>query len=127
MKKDLENKADIQVLVDRFYEKVEADALLAPIFNKVAEVDWDAHLPKMYEFWYSILFGGGNYKGDPMTVHTDLAGRTEMGEKQFSRWLTLFEEAVREHFEGRMADEAVQRAHSIAGIMKVKVARKGEA
>jgi hemoglobin len=41
---DIQTQAHIRILVDRFYEKVNRDALLAPIFNEVAGVDWPSHL-----------------------------------------------------------------------------------
>ena len=34
--RDIETPEDIRTLVDRFYEKVNEDGLLAPIFNDVA-------------------------------------------------------------------------------------------
>ena len=54
---DLETEADIIQLVDAFYARVNADALLRPIFNDVAQVDWASHLPTMYDFWSSVLLG----------------------------------------------------------------------
>ncbi|MBC6608077.1 group III truncated hemoglobin, partial [Hymenobacter sp. BT188] len=48
---DIQNEADIKLLVDTFYNKVNADALLAPVFNEFAHVDWPVHLPRMYDFW----------------------------------------------------------------------------
>lgn len=36
---------DIKTLFDRFYDKVNRDELLGPIFNNVAKVEWATHLP----------------------------------------------------------------------------------
>ncbi len=120
-KKEIEGRADIELLVDRFYDKVVQDPLLGPIFNDVAAVDWDEHLPKMYDFWCSILFGEGSYKGDPMSKHVHLSQKTPMKREHFERWLDLFEEPLEETFQGAMPAQALERARSIAGIMQYKI------
>lgn len=51
MKKDIENRNDVQLLIDSFYEKVKADKVIGYIFNDIAKVDWGKHLPVMYDFW----------------------------------------------------------------------------
>ena len=45
MKKDIENREDIVVLINRFYEKVKKDEVIGYIFNDVAKVNWEKHLP----------------------------------------------------------------------------------
>ena len=69
---DIQTEADIKALVDTFYDKVNADALLAPIFNEVAHVDWPAHMPRMYDFWSSLLLHTGRYQGQPFLKHIPL-------------------------------------------------------
>lgn len=122
-KKDIEGRADIEHLVDRFYEKVGADALLGPIFKDVAQVDWKGHLPKMYAFWSSILFGEGSYKDDPMSKHVELDRQVRLEPEHFERWLALFQETLATHFEGPMSDHVLERARSIAGIMQHRIQR----
>ncbi|MGI9242640.1 MAG: group III truncated hemoglobin, partial [Verrucomicrobiales bacterium] len=51
---DLRDRNDIVQLVDRFYEKIRSDEKLGPIFNELVDVDWDTHLPKMYDFWDTV-------------------------------------------------------------------------
>lgn len=36
-------KEQIKTLVIHFYQKVQHDEILGPIFNDVAKVDWDHH------------------------------------------------------------------------------------
>ena len=67
--KKLETREDIELLVNKFYEKVQHDDTIGFFFNDVAKVDWSKHLPKMYSFWETILFGQMTYKGNPMAVH----------------------------------------------------------
>ena len=69
MKKDIDNRADIIALVDTFYQNVALNKQIGPIFTDIAKVDWSHHLPKMYDFWESILFGKAIYKGNPMLSH----------------------------------------------------------
>ena len=56
-KKDIESREDIIAFVNRFYNKVEADPVIGYIFTDIAKVNWDHHLPRMYDFWESVLFG----------------------------------------------------------------------
>ena len=66
---DITTRADIERLVDTFYERVRGDEILAPIFDDVAHTDWARHLPKMYDFWTTVLFGQAAYSGTPLSVH----------------------------------------------------------
>ena len=115
---DLTSRADIERLVDAFYDRVQADDRLGPMFNDVAQVDWAEHLPKMYAFWGAILFGEAGFKGDPMTIHRGLARRAPMTRVEFDRWVELFHATVDELFEGPVAYEAKQRAARIAMVMQ---------
>ena len=45
MKKDIENRGDIILLINTFYEKVKRDEVIGYIFNDVAKVNWEKHLP----------------------------------------------------------------------------------
>ncbi|WP_367274609.1 group III truncated hemoglobin [uncultured Lutibacter sp.] len=49
--KDINNREDIELLVNKFYEKVKVDETIGYIFNEIANINWDKHLPKMYDFW----------------------------------------------------------------------------
>lgn len=114
MKHDIINREDIKLLVDSFYEKVQADALLAPVFN---HVDWPHHLPIMYNFWSSMLLGDQSYRGNPFQKHLPLP----IQPKHFDRWLKLFKETVNELFSGEKAEEVMSRAESIAGIFQMRL------
>jgi hemoglobin len=81
--KDISGEKDIKILVDSFYQKVDADEVLSPIFKEVAQVDWNEHLPVMYKFWSSLLFRSGTYQGQPWPKHAVLP----VGAEHFNRWL----------------------------------------
>ena len=91
---DISGRAEIELLVNRFYEGVREDKTLGFIFDSVAEVNWDTHLPKMYAFWETVLFKTGGYRGNPLRAHAKLVPKTEMGRQQFDRWLELFKQTV---------------------------------
>jgi len=107
---DITTAEDIRTLVDSFYDKVTRDELLGPIFNDVAGVNWETHLPTMYRFWESMLLEAGTYQGAPFPKHAVLPVQKE----HFARWLALFAGTVDQHFSGPKAREAKGRAASIA-------------
>lgn len=119
---DLTSRADIERLVDAFYERVRADERLGPLFDDVAHVDWSVHLPRMYAFWDAVLFGAAGFKGDPLTAHRQLARRTPLTAADFARWVDLFHGTVDGLFAGELADEAKRRAVRIAAIMQHHIA-----
>jgi hemoglobin len=118
---DIETRSDIEKLVNRFYDKVKEDDLIAFFFRDIVPVDWPKHLPRMYDFWESIILGTGNYKGEPMTAHINLNKLHPMEDQHFHRWVSLFQKTVDENFAGSKAEEVKKRAETIAGIMMWKV------
>ncbi|AYA37662.1 group III truncated hemoglobin [Hymenobacter oligotrophus] len=114
---DITTEADIQKLVDTFYDKVNQDALLGPVFNQIAQVHWPKHLPTMYDFWSSVLFGTMRYKGRPFPKHLALPIEGE----HFQRWLQLFYATVQENFSGPKAEEAKVKALNIASMFEYKM------
>lgn len=121
MKNDIKDRADIQQLVDTFYTKVQADETIGYLFNDVAQVNWEQHLPRMYDFWENILFQTGGFKGNPMTAHVQLHQKSPLTAAHFARWQQLFLATVDELFEGDKAELIKQRARSIATMMQIKV------
>lgn len=121
MKKDIQNREDIIKLVNAFYEKVKVDATIGHIFTDVVHVNWDSHLPRMYDFWENILFSTGNFDGNPMMTHKSLNQKAPMDFTHFNRWNTLFNEAVNSFFKGEKAEEIKNRAMNISKAMMDKV------
>ncbi|MFD2288510.1 sec-independent protein translocase TatC [Pedobacter petrophilus] len=119
--KDIENRTDIISLVDHFYSKVQDDQTIGPIFTQVANVDWSHHLPKMYDFWESILFAKAIYKGNPMLTHFSLNEKASLKEEEFTAWKTIFFNTVDELFVGENAETIKQKAQSIADLMHFKI------
>jgi hemoglobin len=121
MKKDIQNIADIKLLIDRFYERVVQDPMIGFIFTETFKVNWAKHLPVMYSFWENTLFFTGNYAGNPMMIHRRIHERVHLVPEQFDRWVTLFCATADHLFEGEKTELAKQRAQSIATIMKIKI------
>lgn len=122
----LESRNDIEFLVNAFYDKVSKDEKIGFFFNDVAKVDWSHHLPKMYSFWESLLFGEASYKGNPMAMHFPVNEKVAIEKPHFAHWIKLWTETVEENFEGEKAEAAVYKASNIANLMayKMEVARK---
>lgn len=124
--KKLETREDIEVLVNKFYDKVGSDETIGFFFNDVAKVDWSHHLPKMYSFWETLLFGKASYKGNPMAVHFPINSEVAMEKFHFERWVKLWTQTIEENFTGEMAETAIYKATNIANLMgyKMEMARK---
>lgn len=114
MKKDITKRDDVVLLVNSFYYKVQESPILGFIFNDIAGINWDEHLPRMHSFWASVLLGEQSFSGNPMIKHIKLSKLTTMSSVQFNEWLTLFYKTVDDNFEGSKADEAKARASIIA-------------
>ncbi len=114
--KDIENKEDVKLLVDLFYEKAMKDELLGPIFDHAIK-DMSAHLPKIYSFWGTLLIGEMSYHGSPFGVHRN-AG---LDKRHFDRWVKLFSDTVDENFEGPVAVSAKNFAKTNGYIFESKL------
>lgn len=121
MRADITEREDIEKLVDTFYRKVEADKEIGFFFTTVAKVDWQAHLPKMYDFWESILFGTSRYKGNPMLAHFPINRKHPLEKRHFERWLSLWKQSLNELFEGEVATQAAKKAQNISALMSYKM------
>ena len=77
----------------------------AGLFTDVAKVNWELHLPKMYNFWENILFYSANYSGSPMAVHKELHQKSTMNQEHFQNWNELFNLTVDKLFQGPKAEE----------------------
>ena len=118
---DLENRSDIENLVNTFYLKIQKDTEIGFFFNDVAKVDWSLHLPKMYQFWESLLFGQASYKGNPMQKHFPINAQVSIEKHHFEHWLSVWTSTVQELFEGKNADLAIYKAKNIANLMSYKM------
>lgn len=118
MKKDIEAFNDIELLVNNFYAKVKADNFIGPLFSNI---NWEKHLPIMYQFWDNAIFYSGGYNGNPLKTHQHLHRLFPLNKQHFDVWIHLFTSTVDELFSGEKAELAKQRAISIATVMQIKI------
>jgi hemoglobin len=118
---DITGRADIERLVNAFYDRIRKDDLLGFIFNDVAKTDWGAHLPKMYAFWETMIFRSGGFVGNPLAAHARLVPLTEMGRLQFDRWLAVFTATVDELFAGEYAERIKNAGADMANVIHAKI------
>ncbi|ATQ44940.1 preprotein translocase subunit TatC [Caulobacter mirabilis] len=111
------DEALIDQLVERFYDKVRADDLLAPVFAAQID-DWGPHLAQMKLFWGSVALSTGLYNGRPMPKHM----RLPVDAEHFDRWLALFEATARELLSPAGAEHVMVRARRIAESLELGVA-----
>ena len=121
MKPDITTREDIACIVDAFYEKIKADALLGHIFTDIVKVDWSHHLPKMYDFWENVLFQTGSYRGQPFLPHLDINAKQKLSTAHFDRWMLLFHGTVDELYTGIKAEELKLKSKSIKEVWNYKM------
>jgi len=110
---DIQSKADIERMVDQFYDRVLQDELLAPFFSKL---DFETHLPKMVHFWSFVLLDEPGYFTNVTEKHANMPLNKEL----FDRWVALFSATVDELFTGEKAELAKQRAVILGWTMASK-------
>jgi len=117
MLKDVESRADIDRLMEDFYQRALGDDVIGYIFTDVAKLDLEHHLPIIGDFWESLLFGTPAYQKhgrNPMLVHKDLHAKSELTREHFERWLEIFTATVDDLFSGENAEHLKLRASAIA-------------
>ncbi|MFM6975880.1 MAG: group III truncated hemoglobin [Sphingobacteriaceae bacterium] len=123
MRRDIETRADIELMVDTFYEKVKDDDLIGPIFNtRIAPDAWPKHLERMYTFWTTILLSQPGYSGNPFDKHRDMP----IEQAHFDRWVSLFKNIIDLLFEGPVAKEAKYRADLMGHLFLAKLTKLRE-
>jgi hemoglobin len=122
MKADIASANDLKLLLDTFYRKVLKDPTIAYIFTDVAKINLETHMPHLYAFWETVLFGTANYKGNPILKHIELDKKEALTETHFNQWKKLFFETIDELFVGEKANLAKEKANAMEFLMKMKIA-----
>lgn len=127
-KQDIQNKDDIDKLVNHFYSKVMIDPIIGFFFTQVSPINLESHTPKITEFWNAILFGynpldnssdsgGAQAIKKMLQTHQEVDAKARMQTGHFTRWLYLFGASVDELYEGENADKIKFRAKKMASSM----------
>jgi len=115
---DLDSPERIGAFIDAFYERVLADAVLAPIVLDVAAVDLQRHLPHIRAYWEKLLLGREGYRRHTMNIHRALHAKQALSVAEFARWLGHFEATLDAGWAGPGADRARRVARSIVRNMQ---------
>lgn len=118
---DIKDRNDIEKIIKSFYGKAVNDPAIGTFFTEVVMVNWEKHLPIMYDFWENILFANRKYVGNPLEIHRQLNKKKELNHEHFQQWIKLFTSTVDELYQGENADLMKQRAENIAVMMEIKV------
>jgi hemoglobin len=110
------DETNIRELVDAFYQRVDDDLLLGPIFARELAGRWDAHLAKMATFWSSLVLGTKGYRGNVQEAHRPLG---DIEPQHFARWLTLFLDTVNTRYEPTAAVQFMEPALRIAQSLQL--------
>jgi len=123
---DINNRHDIESLINHFYEKVKKDPVIGFIFTDIMKVDWEQHLPVMYDFWEMLILNTGTYSGNTLGVHYTINKKIRLEKPHFERWMELFTTTVDTYFEGPVATMTKKKARSIADLMQFKMQGENE-
>ena len=118
--RDIQDKKDIQFLVEIFYHQALTDPVIGPVFVK-ARFMLESHIPTMIAFWETILFDVITYSGNPMLKHIELNNAVPLLPGHFDRWMQIWKGTVQLNFDGPLAEKAIIRAQSIAQLMQHKI------
>lgn len=114
MKRDLENKADIEKFLTEFYSVALKNEVLK---DKFIHLNMAHHIPLITNFWSSIIFFDQSYDGNPFIKHKEMG----LNREHFAVWLQLFHQTLDAMYEGANTSEMKKRADSIAQIFQHKL------
>ncbi len=118
MERDIETRADLELLLREFYAVVTRDAEIGHHF---ADLDLASHLPVIVDFWEKVLFGEPVYFGNPLIVHKQLNEKSPLTPEHFRRWVQIFDQTVDKLFIGKTAENAKMRARMIAHSLNQRI------
>jgi hemoglobin len=119
---DIASKDDLVTLVNTFYDRVKRDEVIGYIFNTIIGDDWSVHLPIMYSFWNTVLFGAEGYKGQAIGKHIEIDRKIPLTEAHFERWISLWSDTVNALFAGAKAEQIKAKAATMLHLIQFKVA-----
>jgi hemoglobin len=125
MKKDIENREELEEFLRAFYKKAFADELIGHFFTEVVPLDLTTHIPVIAGFWESVVFNSHGYRQNVMEVHKHIHLLSKIKKEHLDRWVKIFIETLDEQFEGYKTELMKQRARSIATLMDIKLNHEG--
>ena len=122
MRKQIENRDDITLLVATFYDKIRADKEIGFFFNETI-TNWEEHLEKLTDFWETNLFASKKYQGNPIIGHNavDKKFDQQITSAIFGIWLNLWFATLDELFEGENVDILKRRARKMGTFLFMNI------
>ncbi|MBS1768890.1 MAG: group III truncated hemoglobin [Acidobacteria bacterium] len=112
--KDIQERADLEKLLWKFYETAIADEEIGHHF---IDLNLDKHIPVITDFWEKVLFGRPVYFNSPLVPHIDLHEKSPLLPDHFARWIEIFYATLDEFFAGEVVEDAKMRAAFVARNM----------
>ena len=116
---DIQNREDIELLVNNFYERVHNEPNLALVFE-IPHDQLQSHLTRVVNFWENWLFQTGSYTGGMMWVHLQTNEKHKLTTERFEQWLSLWFLTTDSLFLGEKATFVKNKALEIGQIMNAK-------
>lgn len=110
---DITNRADLERLIDAFYNRVFFDEEIGLIVTLVARVTPATHFQNIVDLWAQLLFSPAPPSPDMIQRHVEKNLTPLLESANFRRWQTLFCSTVDELFAGPVADQAKALAQRI--------------
>jgi hemoglobin len=118
---DIESRVDCEQLVRTFYGRALVDPIIGFLFTDVAKLDLEEHVPRITNFWETILLGAHSYGGGAFRPHAELHIKVPLTRGHFDRWLHLWTTTVDELFEGERAELAKSHAIRVAAAFESRL------
>ena len=127
-KRDIKNREDVFLLINRFYQQIRKDDVLGPIFNNAIGGYWEEHLEHLTDFWETNLFGVVSFKGNPVQKHQEVAikNKHSITAEHFGIWLQYWFNTIDNMFTGDKADTAKRRAQKMSTFLLIKMFEAGK-
>ncbi|MFE2551039.1 group III truncated hemoglobin [Streptomyces sp. NPDC059355] len=119
---DISGRADLTVVLRRFYTAAFADRRIGPFFTEIAGTDLEVHLPRITDFWERALFRTAGYGRDAFGPHAALHTARTMTAEDFGRWVQLWNAAVDGLHRGPNAERAKATGERIALALHKRLA-----
>ena len=122
MKADISTKADIKLIISKFYDLLLVDKKMIPFFEDIlVEDQLEHHLNVIIDFWNDIIFDTITYHNNVMQKHLNKNAFVNFKKEHFTIWMSYFFEVIDNNFKGINAHKMKNRANSIATVMQLKM------
>jgi len=122
MKRDIQSRKDLEIIIANFYKKLISDQMLFPFFEEIVNTNsLEHHLSIIVDFWQDLLFQTYLYKNNPMQKHLNFHQKMKFEKHHFALWLQYLTETIDGGFQGENALNMKTRASSIATVMQLKM------